>query len=118
MIMFLEHYWGFAGALVLGFLQKTQVFRQNNPACRPLPTGLAVDTPYLSSTFLNIPNQHYRCALTQYRLNLHNLGIETGRHTKPPTPQEKRLCLYSNNGFVDDEISLQTVQPTQTYPIG
>ena len=55
-----------------------------------------------------IPNQHYRCALAQYRLSSHNLGIETGRHTKPPTPKEKRLCLYCNNGFVDDEIHLLT----------
>ena len=62
----------------------------------------------LEHYLLNIPNQHYRCALAQYRLSSHNLGIETGRHTKPPTPQEKRLCLYCDNGLVDDEIHLLT----------
>ena len=62
----------------------------------------------LEHYLLNIPNQHYRCALAQYRLSSHNLGIETGRHTKPPTPKEKRLCLNCNNSFVDDEIHLLT----------
>ena len=37
-----------------------------------------------------------------------NLGIETGRHTKAPKPQEQRLCLYCRNGCVDDEIHFLT----------
>ena len=44
---------------------------------------------HLKHCLLNIPNQHYKCALARYILSSHNLGIETGRHTKPPTPQKK-----------------------------
>ena len=47
-------------------------------------------------------------ALAQYRLSFHYLGIETGRHPKPPKPKEKRLCLYCRNGCVDDEIHFLT----------
>ena len=32
----------------------------------------------------------------------------TGRHTKPPKPQEQRLCFYCRNGCVDDEIHFLT----------
>ena len=62
----------------------------------------------LEHYLLKIPNQHYRCALAQFRLSSHNLGIETGRHTKPPTPQENQLCLYCDKGLVDDEVHLHT----------
>ena len=46
--------------------------------------------------------------LYTYIYSSHNLGIETGRHTKPPKPQEQRLCLYCRNGSVDDEIHFLT----------
>ena len=58
----------------------------------------------LEHYLLNVTNPFHRVALAQYRLSSHNLGIETGRHTKPPKPQEQRLCLYCRNGCVDDEI--------------
>ena len=61
----------------------------------------------LEHYLLNISYQHYRCALAQYRLSSHNLGIETGRHAKPPTPPEKQ-CLYCDDGVVDDEIHILT----------
>ena len=59
---------------------------------------------YLERYLFHVTNPYQRCALAQYRLSSHNLGIETGRHTKPPKPQEQRLCLYCKNGCVDDEI--------------
>ena len=43
-----------------------------------------------------------------FTLSSHNLGIETGSHTKPPTPQEQQLCLYCKNDLVDDEKRLLT----------
>ena len=57
---------------------------------------------------LDVTNPFHRVALAQYRLNSHNLGIKTGRHTKPPKPQEQRLCLYCRNGCVDDETHFLT----------
>ena len=57
---------------------------------------------------LEVTNPSHRVALAQYRLSSQNLGIETGRHTKPPKPQEQRLCLYCRNGCIDDEIHLLT----------
>ena len=62
----------------------------------------------LEHYLLYVTNPYHRCALTQYRLSSHNLGIERGRHTKPPKPQEQRLCLYCRNGCVDDEIHCLT----------
>ena len=62
----------------------------------------------LEHYLLNVTNPFHRVALAQYRLSSHNLGIETGRHTKPPKPQEQCLCLYYRNGCVDDEIHFLT----------
>ena len=59
---------------------------------------------HLEHYLRDVTNPFHRVALAQYRLSSHNLGIETGRHTKPPKPQEQRLCLYCRNGCVDDEI--------------
>ena len=55
-----------------------------------------------------IPNQNHRVALAQYRLSSHNLGIETGRHCRPPKPACDRICLHCSSGHVDDEIHLLT----------
>ena len=63
---------------------------------------------HLEHYLLDVTNPFHRVALAQYRLSSHNLGIETGRHTKPPKPQEQRLCLYCRNGSVDDEIHFLT----------
>ena len=57
---------------------------------------------------LDVTNPFHRVALAQYRLNSHNLGIETGWHTKPPKPQEQRLCLYCRSVCVDDETHFLT----------
>ena len=62
----------------------------------------------LEHYLLDVTNPFHRVALAQFRLSSHNLGIETGRHTKPPKPQEQRLCLYCRNGCVDDEVHFLT----------
>ena len=38
---------------------------------------------------------------TKLRISAHRLAIETGRHTKPKTPIEQRLCVECNN--IEDE---------------
>ena len=60
----------------------------------------------LEHYLLHVTNPFHRVARAQYRLSSHNLGIETGRHTKPPKPPEQRLCC--RNGCVDDEIHFLT----------
>ena len=53
---------------------------------------------------LNIHNLNYRKALTDMRISTHKLNIETGRHTKPKTPREKRLCTLCDNKHIEDEM--------------
>ena len=49
-----------------------------------------------------------RIALAIFRTSCHSLRIETGRHHKPPTPPEDRLCKFCNSGIVDDELHFLT----------
>ena len=46
--------------------------------------------PYLT----HIKNYKFRNALSRLRINSHLLEIERGRHTKPITPVERRLCSH------------------------
>ena len=43
-----------------------------------------------------------RIIITKWRLSSHNLKIETGRYTKPPTPREERVCSECTS-IVEDE---------------
>ena len=62
----------------------------------------------LEHYLFNVNNCKYRYALAQFRLSSHNLGIETGRHCKPPKPASERICLYCQSGSVDDEVHFLT----------
>ena len=62
----------------------------------------------LEHYLFNVNNCKYRYALAQFRLSSHNLGIETGRHCKPPKPANERICLYCQSGSVDDEVHFLT----------
>ena len=53
--------------------------------------------PYLST----VSNYRYRNALTRLRTSSHTLQIERGRHTRPITPVNKRLC--ANCYEIEDE---------------
>jgi hypothetical protein len=44
-----------------------------------------------------------RQQLTQLRISNHKLAIETGRYTRPKTPQHQRFCLLCNNGTIETE---------------
>ena len=45
-----------------------------------------------------------RANYTRFRISAHNLAIETGRHTRPITPVEKRICGNCSSNEVEDEI--------------
>ena len=50
----------------------------------------------------NILNKSQRAWLTRYRVRaVSNLGIESGRYTRPVTPVSFRVCSYCNS--IDDE---------------
>jgi hypothetical protein len=66
--------------------------------------------PYLSSPY----NPHYNLALLRFRISSHNLCIETGRYTRPKTPEEDRLCIYCNKNEVENEIHFLINCPNYT----
>ena len=56
--------------------------------------------PYIS----NILNRSQRTWLTRFRVSaVSNLGIESGRYTRPVTPVTERVCQYCDSNSVDDE---------------
>ena len=48
-----------------------------------------------------VKNRKYRHALAKLRTSSHNLEIERGRHTRPVTPADLRICTVCN--VVEDE---------------
>ena len=54
----------------------------------------------------HIKNACHRSALNKLRCSSHLLAIERGRHTKPKTPIENRLCFHCNT--IEDEIHFLT----------
>ena len=48
-----------------------------------------------------VENIKYRRSISQLRTSSHMLEIERGRHTKPKTPIEKRVCCTCN--VIEDE---------------
>ena len=46
--------------------------------------------PYLDQ----VRNRNQRSYLTRLRVTSHNLAIERGRHTRPITPIDQRICIY------------------------
>ena len=74
----------------------------NNPKLR---TYKLFKTQYKMEPHLLQPtNLNYTYALASFRISSHNLRIETGRYTKPKTPENERLCLYCSSQSVENEI--------------
>ena len=48
-------------------------------------------------------NLSHTLALVRFRISSHNLAIETGRYTRPKTPEKDRLCIYCNENQVENE---------------
>ena len=54
---------------------------------------------YLTST----KNHNHTLSLFRFRISSHNLRIETGRYTRPKTPEQERKCIYCSNHSVENE---------------
>ena len=62
--------------------------------------GSFTQEPYIT----NIVNKTQRAWLTRYRVSaVPNLGIESGRYTRPVTPVTSRICKYCSDNKIDDE---------------
>ena len=44
---------------------------------------------------------HLRTALLRFRISCHQLRIE--RYLRPPLPAQERICLFCNDGSIEDE---------------
>jgi hypothetical protein len=53
--------------------------------------------------YLLLHNEKHRIATTRLRISAHNLAIERGRYTSPPTPAANRICKHCNGHKVEDE---------------
>ena len=51
-------------------------------------------TKFCLEEYLLIQNCKHRNALTRLRISAHNLFVERGRYTNPPTERAQRTCLY------------------------
>ena len=51
--------------------------------------------------YLTILPAEHRRVFTRFRISAHNLAIERGRYTRPPTPIEERTCKHCPQ--VEDE---------------
>ncbi len=47
-------------------------------------------------------NDHCK-AMTKFRISAHNLAIERGRYTRPPTPVNDRICSFCSGNVIEDE---------------
>ena len=65
----------------------------------------------LENYLISIKNIKHRITLTRLRISDHNLMIEKGRHTKPYTTPEKRICPTCKND-VEDEFHFIIKCPT------
>ena len=62
---------------------------------------VTLQLPY--SYLLVVRDHKLRRWLSKIRLSSHDLCIEKGRHTKPKTKIEDRLCIYCDMTSVEDE---------------
>ena len=49
-------------------------------------------TNFKYEQYLDLVNSQHRKSLTRFRISAHNLAIERGRYTRPPTIVEERTC--------------------------
>ena len=59
---------------------------------------------------MNLNNKSIR-SIARFRTSSHNLKVETGRHDRPITPLENRICEKCNNDEVEDEIHYLLICP-------
>ena len=61
-----------------------------------------------------IQNPTMRRYLTNFRISSHNLSIERGRYTVPPTPLHERKCTLCNCNQIEDEPHFLITSPRYT----
>ena len=57
-------------------------------------TYVTFKNTFCYENYLNNINIEHRKALTRFRISAHNLAIERGRYSRPPTPLENRTCRF------------------------
>ncbi len=86
------------------FLQVKEYFHQtymmeyiediNNPIAYPkLRTYKLFKNKFKFENYLYSTN-NFNHTLFRFRICSHNLRIETGRYTRPNTPEHDRICIY------------------------
>ena len=56
--------------------------------------------------YVKIQKCRKRQNFTKLRISCHRLAIETGRYTRPITPNQERFCIFCNNASIEDESHL------------
>ena len=64
--------------------------------CRKLRTYKLFKSVFKFEKYLHIPFRNVRVAISRFRMSSHHLPIELGRHHKPITPEENRICVNCN----------------------
>ncbi|KAK3107890.1 hypothetical protein FSP39_024531 [Pinctada imbricata] len=59
---------------------------------------------FTTENYVNQIKFSKRVGFTKFRISAHSLAIETGRHTRPVTPVENRLCRNCASGEIEDEV--------------
>ena len=70
----------------------------------------------LESYLFNINDFNLRNVLSKFRLSSHSLEIESGRHKRPKTPVENRLCTVCDLNIVEDEVYFLLECPLYNNP--
>ena len=75
----------------------------NSDGHTKIETYQSFKTEFKMEPYLKLRNQKYRTQIAKFRTSSHTLAIETGRHTKPITPQQRRTCKQCTSGAVETE---------------
>ena len=67
-----------------------------------LITYKTINSNFTLPKHLGLPYQ-LRKVISRVRCSNHPLAIEKGRHKKPKTPREERICIFCNDHVVEDE---------------
>jgi len=67
----------------------------------------------LEDYLCTLPQSHQK-AFTRFRISAHNLAIERGRYTRPPTPLENRICPHCPQKIEDEHHFLLDCTAHQT----
>ena len=92
--------------LTAALLEKDRTAWQSKGRTLPkLRTFFKLKDFYTDSTYIYKPLSFMqRKLMSQFRLGVLKLRIETGRYVRPRLPPEQRFCQICNNGEVEDEL--------------